>query len=124
MSEKIDVTPAILDLDLYAGDGTYFQVNFLDETGSTIDVSDLVWTAQIRKTRTTDAASDLTIDMTDAAAGTITIYISAETTRGLAKSSQWDLQSTSTARPDPQTFLQGTVTCEQDVTRAPVVPPS
>ena len=123
MTNKIDLTPAILDLALYAGDGSDFQVNFMDEDGAPIDVSDLIWTAQIRKTRTAEIAYDLEIDNSDAASGYITIHISAETTRSLPKASVWDLQNTSVARPEPVTVLQGSVTCEQDVTREEVVGP-
>ncbi len=123
MSEKIDVTPAILDLSLYAGDGTDFQVNFTDENDEPIDVSSFIWTAQIRKTRTSAIAADLDIDTTEASTGVITIHISAEITRSLAKTNQWDLQCVSVARPDPLTVLQGSVSCSQDVTRDPVVTP-
>ena len=123
MPEKIDVSPAILDLVLYAGDGTHFQVKFTDDAGAVIDVSDLSWTAQIRKTRTSDVAFDLEIETTDAANGLITVHISDEVTRALPKSGQWDLQSTSVSDPEPLTILQGAVTCNQDVTRSAEVAP-
>jgi len=122
MANKIDLTPAILDLDLYAGDGEDFQIEFLDGTQEPIDVSNYIWTAQIRKTRTSDVAADLTIDTTDASTGIITIHISAEVTRGLPRTNQWDLQCVASGGSDPRTILQGTVTCTQDVTREVVVP--
>lgn len=123
MTEKVDVSPAILDLVLYAGDGTQFQVKFTDENNEVINVADLSWTAQIRKTRTAEVAADLEIDTTSASIGIITIHISAEITRTLAKSGQWDLQRTSVSEPEPLTILQGSVTCNQDVTRSEVVSP-
>lgn len=122
MSEKIDLTPAVLDLVLYAGDGADFEVIFTDESNDAIDVSDLSWAAQIRKTRVSEEAATLEITTDDAATGIIVVHISAEVSRGLAKTSQWDLQSTSVSRPDPVTVLQGTVTCNPDVTRVPVGP--
>jgi len=117
MTNTIDVTPAILDLVLYAGDGTKFQVKFVDQNEAVIDVSGLTWSAQIRRTRTTDIAAELEIDSTDAAVGLITVHISADVTRNLAKKSQWDLQYTSSDNPEPLTILQGTVSCNLDVTR-------
>lgn len=122
MNNTIDVSPAILDLVLYAGDGTSFQVKFIDENDVITDVSDLVWTAQIRKTRTTDIAADLEIDTTNASTGIIIVHIPADVTRTLAKKSQWDLQSTSSSDSEPLTILQGTVSCNLDVTREVVTP--
>ena len=122
MSNKIDLSPAILDLVLYAGDGEDFQIEFKDDSGALIDVSYLTWNAQIRKTRTSDTAAELEIETTAAASGVITIHISADITRTLAKTGQWDLQCTSSSRSEPLTILQGAVTCNQDVTREVVVP--
>jgi hypothetical protein len=122
MSDNLDFSPATLDLTVYAGDGTDFQIEFVDENDQAIDVSTLTWTAQIRKTRTSDEASDLEIKMDDASNGIITIHIPADVTRVLPKSSQWDLQSTSETRTEPLTALQGTVTCNPDVTREEVTP--
>jgi hypothetical protein len=122
MSDKIDVTPAILDLVLYAGDGTDFEVDFQDEDEQVLDVSGLTWTAQIRKTRSAEIANDLVIDTTSAATGVLIVKISSEITRQLPKSAQWDLQSVADGG-EPRTVLQGTVTCNQDVTRVDEVTP-
>jgi hypothetical protein len=122
MSTKIDMTPAGLDLVLYAGDGADFQIDFVDEEQHPIDVSTYIWTAQIRKTRTSEEAADLEINVDQAAIGIIGIHISAVTTRGLAKTGQWDLQFTAPGRSEPLTVLQGSVTCNQDVTREDVEP--
>lgn len=122
-NEKLDLTPAVLDLLLYAGDGEAFEIHFQDENNEAIDVSDLVWTSQIRKTRSADETDihDLEIRTDDAATGTIVVVISAEITRALPKSSQWDIQSTK-GTDDPVTILQGSVTCSPDVTRETVAP--
>lgn len=123
MNNKIDLTPAVLDLVLYAGDGADFQVSFVDEDNETIDVSNRTWTSQIRKTRTAETAYDLEIDSTDAATGLIVLHISAEITRELPRTAQWDLQCTSVGSDEPTTVLQGAVTCNQDVTREEVPTP-
>jgi hypothetical protein len=121
-ANKLDMTPAVLDLILYAGDGATFQVDFVDETQQPIDLSGYIWTAQIRKTRTSDTAEDLEIETDQANVGVIMIHISDEVTRALQKTGQWDLQFTTPSRPEPLTVLQGTVTCNQDVTREDVAP--
>jgi hypothetical protein len=123
MNNKIDLTPAILDLVLYAGDGEDFQLSFIDENKEPIDVSALLWTAQIRKTRKSEIASELEILTTDAAIGIITIHISAEITRALPTTGQWDLQCAPTIDADPLTILQGSVSCIMDVTRVQVEVP-
>jgi hypothetical protein len=117
MSEKIDLTPAVLDLVLYAGDGTSFQIDFVDDDDQPMDVSTISWAAQIRKTRTSDIASDLEINIDNASTGTIIVHISKDITRTIAKANQWDLQGTPVGYDDPITILQGSVTCKPDVTR-------
>lgn len=117
MSEKVDLTPAVLDILLYAGDGTDFQLIFKDDNEVVIDVSALTWTSQIRKTRTSDTAFDIIIDISSAADGIITLHISDTVSRALSERGQWDLQCTSDTRPEPLTIVQGSVKCQQDVTR-------
>lgn len=119
MADKIDLTPATLDLVLYAGDGEDFQIIFKDDQNVVIDVSALVWTSQIRKTRSSDVSSDIIINTDNADTGVIGLHISDTVTRALSERGQWDLQCTSVTRPEPLTILQGSVKCEQDVTRAP-----
>ena len=117
MTDSVDLTPAVLDLALYAGDGEDFQIVFKDENDQALDVSGMTWNSQIRKTRTSTDAADLEIDTSDAATGTIVVRVSAAITRNLAPTGQWDLQYTTADRTDPVTILQGAVTCAQDVTR-------
>lgn len=122
-NKTIDLSPAVLDLVLYAGDGADFEVDFVDEDQQPIDVSHLTWAAQIRKTRTAEISHDLEIVDTNAATGVIVIHISAEVTRALPRSNQWDLQSTAEGSDEPLTVLQGSVICNQDVTREEVPTP-
>lgn len=120
MSDKLDLSPAVLDLVLYAGDGTTFEIDFVDENEATIDMSGFTWAAQIRKKRGVDPAFDLEFTTTNTVGGVLLVHVPAEITAQLPKSGQWDLQATA-AGQDPITLLQGAVTCNVDVTR-PVVP--
>lgn len=118
MGVKLDLTPAVLDLIVYAGDGEDFELLFQDDADAAIDVSALTWTAQIRKTRSSIEASDLVINTDSAVDGIIGIHISDTITRVLSERNQWDLQFTSTDNTEPSTILQGSVKCEKDVTRS------
>jgi len=113
---KVDLTPPILDLNLYAGDGSDIQLKFQTPAGALINVSDRTFTAQIRKSRAATTAQNIQVITTSAATGIIVLHIPATVTAVLAKVSQWDLQCTSVSRPDPFTILQGTVNCSPDVT--------
>jgi hypothetical protein len=119
MANSINLTPAVLDLILYAGDGARFEIDFVDKDDLPIDVSDLTWSAQIRKTRKTLEAVDMVIEDEDADTGVIFMVISADVTRNLARKSQWDIQGVLEGG-DPFTFLQGSITCLPDVTREQV----
>lgn len=119
MSISVDLTPAVVDLTFYAGDDGDFKLVFLDTNRVAIDMSAYVLSAQIRKTRESADHTDLTLDMTDAATGVITVQVPSDITRSLvadswSKSSVWDLQCTS---PLVVTLMQGKVLCLQDVTR-------
>lgn len=121
MPMKMDLTPDSLDLVLYAGDRGDFQIDFIDDNSIPINVSSWVWTAQIRKSRESSTHIDLTIDVTKAVQGSIIVNIPKEVTRSLGdntwdKTSQWDIQCV-TGGGDPLTVLQGTVSCNMDVTR-------
>jgi len=118
MTTKIDLTPAILDLSLYAGDGEDFQIIVKDPAGAPIDVSDFTWEAKIKELRTSTDVSEIfavTIDTTNASTGVLVLHISNDVTEILPKVSYWDLQCTSSTT-QPRTLLQGTVTCSKDVT--------
>jgi hypothetical protein len=122
MPETIDMTPDSLDLLLYAGDGGDFQVCFVDTQNVPIDVFGWLFSAQIRKSRTSPEHRTLTINMGDASNGIITIMIPKEVTRDLANDQWntewvWDLQTITPDRSDPTTLLQGDVVCTQDVTK-------
>lgn len=123
MEKILDLRPAILNLNLYAGDGEDFQVSFVDELKQAVDVSMYDWTSQIRELSSSTEFYDLSIDASDAANGNIIIHISAEVTSALPKTSKWDLQCTSEDRIEPVTLLRGDVLCEKDITRPEEVTP-
>jgi hypothetical protein len=123
MTEIVDLSPAVLNLVLYAGDGEDFQISFIDkDTKEPIDVSYLTWQAQIRQRRTSDESFSLEITTDDAESGIILIHVSSEVTRNLPKKGQWDLQSIPSEGDEPITILQGSVVCNMDVTREDVSP--
>ena len=122
MPTTIDLTPDTLDLVLYAGDGCDFQINFVDDTNTPINVSAWNWRAQIRKTRNSNNFIPLTINTANSANGNIVVSISETITRELVSQenntvNQWDLESISVGSTAPVTVLQGTVYCNMDVTR-------
>lgn len=116
----IDVTPATLDLTLYAGDGFSMRISFVNKaTGAPWPV-DGTWLAQIRQTA---AAADpplatFVIDTTDAVNGNLTVSLTGDDTRACLATpvSFWDLQQTPPGG-EPRTWYSGKVKASQDVTR-------
>jgi hypothetical protein len=116
----IDVTPANLDLTLYAGDGFTMRISFINkETGNPWPLTG-TWLAQIRATA---AAPDppiasFAIDTHDAVNGNITVSLTGEDTRACLGNvvSFWDLQQT-VLGGEPRTWYAGKVKVGQDVTR-------
>lgn len=122
MPSRINSTPGVLDIHLYAGDVGDFKINFKDVEGVAVPVNDKTWTAQIRKSRTSIDCIDLEIDTVNTPYGSITVKIPPSVTRSLAegawgKTAQWDIQCTDSAGVNTVTVLQGSVFCELDVTR-------
>jgi len=121
----IDVTPAQLDLTLYAGDGLKLRFVFtLSATGDPWEGADGDWEAQVR---TAEADPDIlvsfVIDDSDADDGIIIASLTGDDTRsilaaitGPVKNCYWDLQQTPTGE-EPRTWYKGKVKSGQDVTR-------
>lgn len=116
----VDVSPATLDLTLYAGDGFSMRVSFINkETGVPWPV-DGVWVAQIRTTASAvDTLAEFAIDITDAVNGNITVSLTGDDTRACLVSSvaYWDLEQTPPGG-QPRTWYSGKVKTTQDVTRS------
>lgn len=122
MPSRVNSTPAVLDIYLYAGDVGDFQINFKDVAGSSVPVNDKTWTAQIRKSRSSIEFIDLEIDTHNSPYGSLIVKIPGEVSRTLSegtwgKTSQWDIQCTDSEGGNPITVLQGTVYCDMDVTK-------
>lgn len=118
--KTIKYTPQTLDLQLYAGDGSGLRFKLVNVAGAPLNISgDL--RAQVRLSR--DAAdpplAEFVIDDTDAATGTVLIYLTGEDTQALAPEEKfigvWDFEWKPTTG-EPLTLCQGKVECFPDVT--------
>lgn len=117
--QAITYEPQVLDLVLYAGDGTSFRLVVKDALGVPLPLTGTM-RAQIRKTR--DAPdppkADFNIDLSQSASGIATLSLTGDQTQALAPSDPfsgvWDLEWTATDA-EPVTLCQGTVGCNPDV---------
>jgi len=120
---KLNVTPQVLDLTLYAGDGVEFRLVCTDNAKEPVDVSGEVL-AQIRLDRslTGDSLQDFEADMSDASDGIVVLSLTGDQTMALITDDSgkfkgvWDAQWTGTGL-EPRTLCQGSVECVADVTR-------
>lgn len=115
----IDVTPAVLDLKLYAGDSTAVTVTTVDANNAPVSLADRTWAASWRADRASATALTLTVDATNAATGILIVHFSGAQTRQMVTRGAWDLEGTPTGGGDPDTLIQGTVETVRDVTRTP-----
>ena len=127
---KIDLTPDVLDLVLYAGDGVRFRLVITDSAEAPVNITGTV-KAQVRDKR---GEVDLTpegefaVDLTDAATGIVVLSLTGAQTQDLydnwialfptAKKfiGVWDVEWTPSGA-EPRTLCQGKVECGPDVTR-------
>jgi len=109
----VDLTPAKLDLKLYAGEPTALRVRARSKTTKQpLDLSDRTWAAQWRRKRTSADSVDLFVDDTAAATGELVVYFP----DNLDPVGVWDLEGTH-ATTGKDTILTGDVTVTADVTR-------
>lgn len=113
----VDLTPAVLDLNLYAGDGEALLIDIVDSSSIPVDVSDRTWAAQWRPSRRSedDLAVDLEVDDSEAGEGRIVVRFPSNVTRTLG-AGVWDLQAT-VVGGEPETLAGGKVRVTLDVTR-------
>jgi hypothetical protein len=120
---KISLVPSELDLALYAGDGVALVFTLNDGDGAPLNLTGAV-TAQIRTTKQADVAqADFTADLSQGATGVVTLMLTGQQTADLVEGSSqsqfkgvWDMQWTKNGG-EPVTVLQGSITCDPDVTR-------
>ena len=115
MITSLNLTPAVLNIDVYAGDTEEFQVYFVTSEDVAIDVSEYTWSAQIREYRTSTDFNAIEVNADNANLGVLLVSVPASVTENLPQNSVWDLQGVYSG--NPTTFLQGKVTCTKDVTR-------
>jgi hypothetical protein len=119
-ASKIDRTPEVLDLALYAGDGVTIRLALTDNQGNPVDIAGEL-KAQIRQTK---AAPDIEAEFTatpDGETGAILISLTGEETASLVTAGEdfrgvWDIQWIP-LQGQPVTLTKGEVTCAADVTR-------
>jgi hypothetical protein len=117
----ISRVPTTINLALYGGDGAAFKFTTVFSDGTVISLTDGVVESQIRANRTDSSAIlDFEVDTADAADGVVIVSLTGEQTASLVTTGKfrgsWDLQYTPT-NGEPMTVIQGTVTCDPDVTR-------
>jgi hypothetical protein len=108
----VDLTPAELDLKIYAGDQTAVVVTAIDRvTKLPADLSDRTWAAQWRRKRSSTTAVNLSVDDSGAASGIVIVHFPGT----LDPVGVWDLEGTH-AVTGKDTILTGDVSVEPDVT--------
>jgi hypothetical protein len=119
-----DNMPAVLAqaLNVYAGDDRSFLLELLDSNDDPIDLTGYEFSAQWRKTRSSDSAFDLVVEDTDLDSGTITLLVSgaisaeiADTTTKDSITGVWDIQGV--RDEETTTFITGSMKIGKDVTR-------
>lgn len=117
--QALTYEPQVLDLTLYAGDGTEFRLVVKDSSNVAIPLTGTM-RAQIRESRSSPnpPSAVFNIDLSDGDDGIAILSLTGEQTQALAPSSSfsgvWDLEWTATGA-EPVTLLQGKVECNPDV---------
>ena len=121
--QTITYVPQILDLILYAGDGTRFSLTVTDSAKVPINLTGTI-IAQIRVERDSidPPSAEFEIDLTNAASGIVILELTGVKTQQLVVDDAkftgvWDLQWTPTDE-EPMTLCQGNVECMPDVSRS------
>ena len=106
--------PILIDrpLELYAGDHAVFAWRLADPAGS-LRLDD--WDNWRCEWRDGNLLEELDLDMSQAAAGIITLSIPAEQTRRMRGRGAWDIQSD--LGGIVRTWVRGTTTWTEDITR-------
>jgi hypothetical protein len=120
---KINLSPQVLDLTLYAGDDAEFRLICKDPDGEPVDISGGV-EAQVRLDRSQGSTvlAEFDSDLTDAFNGIVMLSLTGEQTAALITDDTgkftgvWDVQWTS-VDAEVRTLCQGKVECWIDVTR-------
>jgi hypothetical protein len=122
---QINLSPQVLDLIFYAGDGANFRLLVKDSNGDPVPLTGSI-NAQIRMARyaADPPNAEFNVDMTQADQGIIILSLTGEQTADLMEyqvntkkfSGVWDVQWTPD-NSEPRTLVQGKVECNHDVSR-------
>jgi len=123
MTQTIDLSPQILNLKLYAGDGVTFRLSVKNKDDEPVNLIGTM-EAQIRLKRGLgdDPLAEFSIDLSEAEDGIARLTLTGEQTQELIPITNkrfhgvWDLQWTPTDG-QPRTLCQGRVECFTDVSR-------
>lgn len=122
--QTLDLTPQILNIKLYAGDGVIFRLVVTDVNDAPVNLTGLI-KAQIRLSRASGdpALAEFSADLTDAANGIVMLSLTGEETTALEPPPSlkkfkgvWDIEWHPEGE-SPRTLVQGNVECYNDVTR-------
>lgn len=106
--------PASVHLRLYRGDTFTRQFTFsIKDTGEPVPLTG-TWEAQVRDAAEGEILASFTVDMTDAATGSLLLTLDGADVNALPDFGVWDLQQTDTAL---RTWCRGSVYVYTDVTR-------
>lgn len=114
--QSITYDPQVLDLGLYAGDGTSFRLVVTDAAGAPVNLTGSM-IAQIRTARDSQdpPVTSFNIDLSQSVEGIAGLKLTGDQTQMLGKfSGVWDLQWTP-IDTEPVTLCQGKVECILDV---------
>lgn len=111
------MVPAKQDIKIMRGDTEVFNITVTDSAGAPVNLTGDVFTSQIRYNRDdSSAAASFTCVVTDPAAGTVTLTLSAVTSATLVSgTAYWDLQRNDSGVVT--TIVAGKCTILADVTR-------
>ena len=108
--------PTNSDLVIYKGDYVEIFMTLKDSQNNAINLTGYVPKAQLKSAYTARAPKDFTCTVTNAAAGTVRIFLPSTVTTDLLPGSYiWDFQITDTGG-NTRTYLAGDVTVYNEVT--------
>jgi hypothetical protein len=110
---RVGLLPAVLDLDLYVGDGFGLEFSFVDKDSGDPYPLTGTFSAQVR--HLDELVTAFSIDTTDAATGVLTLGLTPVQTELIVSGSVWDLQQTPTVGV-VRTWYRGTIRMFGDVT--------
>jgi hypothetical protein len=120
---QISVLPQRVDVSVYAGDGVTLRLTAVNaETGGVLDLAGEIG-AQVKVNRNdTEPITEFAVNTDKAADGILDLSLSGDQTAALPTDSSrfrgvWDVQWLADGE-QPRTLVQGTLTCDLDVTRS------